>query len=347
MRNNGFRISVCCAFVVIASALHASGALVYGDDLTARSSSFKFITIDMPAPNGQLGFTSLSDINDQGEITGGFTDSNLGPYGFLLDKKMTATDVRCSKDVVSVQPQSLNKHGEIAGFATVITDTIRIPVAPFKIVMTKLSGFIKNKKGRCLILDFPGANLTEATSVNDDGQVVGDYRDAAGKFHGFFWDAGLFLTIDVPLADARFTAATAINNVGQIVGFYIDDNVTTSFPNGHTHGFIYDNGVFTAFDFPGAVETAAAGINDHGVILGTYEDANLDGRSFLLQDGKFSTFAVPFSAVFATEVSGINNKGQIVGRYIEYNPSDPVTPYFSHGFVGTPKTDLKLVAQRQ
>jgi hypothetical protein len=67
----------------------------------------------------------------------------------------------------------------------------------------------------------------------------------------------------------------------------------------------------------------------------------------MLQDGKFSTFAIPFAAVFATEVSGINNKGQIVGRYIEYNPGDSVTPFLSHGFVATPKTNLKLVAQRQ
>jgi uncharacterized membrane protein len=347
MRNHGLWVSACLAFLVIISALQASVGLVFGDDITASPPSFTFITIDMPTPNGQLGFTSLSDINDQGEITGGFTDGNLGPYGFLLNKKMRSTDVRCSKNVISVQPQSLNKHGEIAGLATVITDTIRIPVPPFKMVITKLSGFFRDKKGRCTILDFPGANLTEAISVNDDGQVVGDYRDAAGKFHGFFWDAGLFLTIDVPLADARITAPTAINNVGQIVGFYFDNNVSPSFPNGHTHGFIYDNGGFTAFDFPGAVETAPADINDHGVILGTYEDANFVGRSFLLVDRAFTTFAVPFSAVFATEVSGINNKGQIVGRYIEYNPDEPVNPYLSHGFIATPKSDLKLVVQRQ
>ena len=345
MRNNRLWVSICLAFMVIVSALHASVALVFGDDPTARSPSFNFITIDMPTPNGQLGFTTLSDINENGQITGGFTDSNLGPYGFLLDKKKRATNIRCSRDVVSMEPQSLNKHGEIAGFATVITDTIRIPVPPFKIVITKLSGFFRDKKGRCTILDFPGANLTEATGVNDDGQVVGNYRDAAGNFHGFFWDAGLFLTIDVSFADARITAPTAINNVGQIVGFYYDNNMTPSFPNGHTHGFIYDNGVFSAFDFPEGVETSPADINDHGVILGTYEDANFVGRSFLLQDGAFTTFEVPFSAVFETVVTGINNKGQIVGRYIEYDPADPVTPFLSHGFIATPKNHLKLVAQ--
>jgi hypothetical protein len=345
MRNKRLWVSICLAFLVIVSGLHPSVTLVFGDDLTASSSSFKFITIDMPTANGQLGFTALSDINESGVITGGFTNSTLGPYGFVIDKKRRSTDLRCSKDVVSIEPQSLNKHGEIVGFANVITDIIAIPVAPFEIVITKLSGFFRDKRGRCTILDFPGANLTEATGLNDDGQVVGNYRDSAGKFHGFFWDAGLFLTIDVSFADARITAPTAINNVGQIVGFYFDNNVTTSFPNGHAHGFIYDKGVFSVFDFPQGVETYPADINDHGVILGVYEDANFVGGSFLLQDGTFTTFEVPFSGVFATAVSGINNKGQIVGRYIEHNPDDPINPFLSRGFIATPKTKLKLVAQ--
>jgi hypothetical protein len=146
MRNNRLWVSICFDFLLIVSALHASVALVFGDDPTARSPSFNFITIDMSTPNGQLGFTTLSDINENGQITGGFTDSNLGPYGFLLDKKKRATNIRCSKDVVSMEPQALNKHGEIAGFATVITDTIRIPIPPFEIVITKLSGFFKIKK---------------------------------------------------------------------------------------------------------------------------------------------------------------------------------------------------------
>jgi uncharacterized membrane protein len=321
-------------------------ALVFGDDLTVNAPSYSFTTIDMPASQGQLGFTTLADINEKGEITGGFTDSNLGPYGFLLDKKRRSTDIRCSKDVVSTEPQSINKHGEIAGFATVITDRIKIPVPPFVILITKLSGFFRDKKGRCTILDFPGANLTEAIGLNDDGQVVGDYRDIAGKFHGFFWDAGLFLTIDVPFADATTTAPTAINNVGQLVGYYFDNKVTASFPNGHTHGFIYDNGVFSAFDFPDGLATLPTDINDHKQILGIYGDANFVGRSFLFQDGSFTSLEVPFSEVFATQVSGINNKGQIVGRYIQRNPSDPVNPFLSNGFVASPRSD-KLVAQIQ
>jgi probable HAF family extracellular repeat protein len=329
--------------ILIMLALQTIVGVVFGDTTApAAAPAYTFITIDIPTLNEQLGFTHLADINEKGEITGGFTNSILGPYGFFLDKKVRSTEIRCSKDVVVTEPQSINKHGEIAGFASVIIDRIKIPEPPFEILVTKISGFFRDKKGRCTILDFPGANLTEAVGVNDDGQVVGDYQDSDGKFHGFFWNAGLFLTIDLPFPEATLTAPTGINNVGQMVGFYFDNNATESFPNGHAHGFLYDNGTFTSFDFPDATATLPADINDHGQVVGIYGDTDFVAHSFVLDDGAFKDFDVSLPGVIATQVSGINNRGQIVGRYLESNPSDPVNPSFSHGFIATPGP--KLVA---
>jgi probable HAF family extracellular repeat protein len=310
------------------------------------ASSYTFSTIEVPLPNRQLGFTSLADINEEGQITGGFTNSDLGPHGFLLNfkKKVHSTKIRCSgKDVVVTEPQSINSHDEIAGFVSVIVERIKIPQSPSKILITKISGFFRDRRGKCTILDFPGANLTEAIGVNDDGQVVGHYEDANGIFHGFFWDAGQFLTIDVPFPEARLTAPSGINNIGQIVGFYFDNNVTESFPNGQAHGFLYDNGSFTSFDFPDAVATLPVDLNDNGQIVGIFA-ANNDsiGRSFLLDAGRFTTLDVPFSGVVATQVSGINNRGQIVGRYIKSNPDDSVNPFLSYGFVVTPDVNSML-----
>jgi probable HAF family extracellular repeat protein len=194
------------------------------------------------------------------------------------------------------------------------------------------------------LLDFPRANLTEAVGINDDGQVVGDYRDASGRFHGFFWDAGLFLTFDVPFPEATLTAPTAINNVGQIVGFYFDNNVTES-PNGHVRGFLYDNGFFSSFDFPGATATLPLDINDRGQIVGIYADTEMVAHSFLLEDETFTTFEVPFPGVVLTDVSGINDRGQIVGRYLERNPDDVFNSFFNHGFIATPKSEPKSKSQ--
>jgi probable HAF family extracellular repeat protein len=182
--------------------------------------------------------------------------------------------------------------------------------------------------------------LTEASGVNDSGQVVGDYRDATtGIFHGFLWDAGQFFTIDVPFSEASSTAASGINNIGQIVGHYFDENV------GHDRGFLYNDGIFTSFDFPGAVVTIPFDINDNGQIVGLFVlGTGSDASSFILDDGTFTTLDVPFSGVLFTQLRGINNQGQIVGRYVQSNPDDPVNPFPSHGFVASPNVNAPLVA---
>lgn len=339
MRLNIWIVSLLCS--ILALVLHPSSALLLAAD---GAPAYRFVTLDIPTPKGQFGFTTLADINESGEISGGFTDTNLGAFGFILDKKMRQIEVRCSKDVIGTVPQAINKHGEIAGSATVVIQRIPIADPPFEILITKTSGLYRDKRGRCTLLDFPSAILTEAVGINDDGQVVGDYRDKQGNFHGFFWDAGLFLTIDVTFPGATVTGPTAINNAGQIVGYYFDNNVSATFPNGHTHGFIYDKGAFSAFDFPDGSATFPADINDSGHIVGVYSDADFISRSFLLQNGQFTKLDVGLADTFTTEVSGINNKGQIVGRYTQHNPADPVNPFPSHGFVGLPKNRFKPLA---
>src|SRR5262245_3506544 len=317
MRKNTRRFFFTLAIIIL--ALHPVVGLAFGDTSVIEPPSFSFINIDIPNTSEELGFTTLADINNDGEITGGFTNSS-GP-GFLIDRQFRSIDVQCpataSRDLPA-QPQSINKRGEITGFCT---------------VGARLHGFFRNEKGKYTLLDFPDANLTEATGINNDGQVVGDYRDSSGKFHGFFWDAGLFLTFDVPFPEAT-TGPNGINNVGQIVGFY-DDNT------GGRHGFLYDRGIFISFDVPGSRLTAPTDINDHGQIVGVYVDDDDILKSFLLENGRFTTIDVPFPGVIFTDVSGINNRGQIVGRYLTSNPGDPVNPFLNHGFIATPESEPK------
>jgi len=134
------------------------------------------------------------------------------------------------------------------------------------------------------------------------------------------------------------TGPTGINNVGQIVGFYDDQS-------GARHGFLYDRGAFTSFDFPGSQMTAPADINDRGQIVGVYADADNIGliHSFVLDDGRFTPFDVPFPNVIFTDSRGIDNRGQIVGRYLVRNPdpSDIDNPVLNHGFIATPETEPK------
>jgi len=248
-RKNPCCLCAAATLAIIILALHPLVGLAFEDTSATQAVSYSFISIDIPNSSGDLGFTSLADINNDGEITGGFTNSS--GFGFLLGETFRSTDIQCSggtNAVLNAQPQSISKRGEIVGFC---------------FTGGRLHSFFRSKKGKYTLLDFPSALLTEAVGINDDGQVVGDYRDSAGRFHGFFWDAGLFLTIDVPFPEATLTSPNGINNVGQIVGFY-DDNT------GGRHGFLYDRGNFISFDLPGSRLTAPTDINDDGQIVGVY-----------------------------------------------------------------------------
>ena len=66
--------------------------------------------------------------------------------------------------------------------------------------------------------DFPEAATTTALGINSEGDVVGGYKDAQGKHHGFLFRGGTFTSIDFP--GAISTDARGINPDGDIVGSY-------------------------------------------------------------------------------------------------------------------------------
>src|SRR3954451_15402239 len=119
--------------------------------------------------------------------------------------------------------------------------------------------------------------------------------------------------IDVPGALSTF--ACKINNVatnsnsGDIVGYYSIDGVSM-------HGFLLTGaGSLTSFDFPGASNTFAFGINDLGQVVGKYNIDAGEYHGFLLEGGVFTS--IDFPGAKATTASDINNAGQIVGSFTD------------------------------
>jgi hypothetical protein len=51
------------------------------------------------------------------------------------------------------------------------------------------------------------------------------------------------------------------------------------------HGFVYRNGTFSSFDFPGAIATLNQGINPRGVVVGIYMDRAGRRHGFLAPRG--------------------------------------------------------------
>jgi probable HAF family extracellular repeat protein/YD repeat-containing protein len=81
---------------------------------------------------------------------------------------------------------------------------------------------------------------------------------------------------------------------------------------GAGRGFVTDGVTFTPIDIPGALGTAAYGINTAGQIVGYFWDAT--GYHGFLRDGAtFTTLDVP--GAIDTYALGINTAGQIVGYF--------------------------------
>src|SRR5712664_340423 len=118
-----------------------------------------------------------------------------------------------------------------------------------------------------------------------------------------------FRAIDVP--GAAGTVAGLSNATGQMVGLYSEQDPTLS---RSSHGFLLQQGAFTAIDFPGTTATTdASAINAGGDIVGSYTGASGSFHGYLLSGGTFTSFDFPGSA--QTQAIGINNRGQIVGPY--------------------------------
>ncbi len=106
---------------------------------------------------------------------------------------------------------------------------------------------------------------SQATGVNNSGEVVGFYQsDMTGHFSAFT-DIGGAITPFLAFG-SQFTQALGVNNLGQIVGDYVD-------AGGVTHGFLDSGGVFTTLDPAGSLNTVINGINDQGQVVGFYVNA--------------------------------------------------------------------------
>jgi probable HAF family extracellular repeat protein len=107
---------------------------------------------------------------------------------------------------------------------------------------------------------------SNASGINNAGQVVGVFEDAIGR-HGYVYDGSRFIVIDFP--DARSTALLGINDRGVVVGQANGPN-----PEERPFGFMFDGKTYTIIEDPvlGRSLTASS-INNVGRVVGLFEDA--------------------------------------------------------------------------
>jgi len=144
-----------------------------------------------------------------------------------------------------------------------------------------------------------GGSESEATAINDLGQVVGHSLTASGgaNRNPFLWENGNMIDLGVILGTA---IPTDINNAGLVVG------------GGSTGGFLLDNGIIV--DLGGISPDA---INNNNQIVGDstsgqaalWQDGNIFNLNNLIDDGNWSLL----------RASDINDTGEIVGVGINPN----------------------------
>jgi len=163
-----------------------------------------------------------------------------------------------------------------------------------------------------------GTEGTFAASINNRGEICGDYANTMFEPHGFVRSSeGQITKFDAKAGD--LTIPQAINNKGEIVG-------QGEFSNpGQAYGFIRSSdGTITTFSAPGADGTYPVGINDRGWIAGSYQNQEGGfGNAFLrspkgsfLEKRQTRTY-VSASALNNSEVTtGGIQKG--IGHYVAY-----------------------------
>jgi uncharacterized membrane protein len=129
---------------------------------------------------------------------------------------------------------------------------------------SRLHGFVRQGKNNYNTMDFPGASETSVNSINSRNELTG--QTSPPFISAFLFSNQQWLDFYYP--GAFTTTGDGINNLGQIVGIWNPQD-----PTQPQQGFLRNaDGSFQPINFPGSSGSAALGINDQGVLVGSYSD---------------------------------------------------------------------------
>ncbi|MBV8511219.1 MAG: hypothetical protein JO289_13765 [Xanthobacteraceae bacterium] len=190
-----------------------------------------FKTIDVPGASA----TDITGINDRGQFVGVYEDST-GPHGFVdTNGSFTTLELPGTTNGPPLLPLGINDRGQIDGLF--FEDRGMGGPPPNGLLA---HGFL-DTNGTFTTIEPPGAAFTEASGINDRGQIVGVYGADAVATHYFLDTRGTFTNIGVPVSPpetfaqaftqpATLAPVVDINNRGQIAGTFTDST--------GTHGFV-------------------------------------------------------------------------------------------------------------
>jgi probable HAF family extracellular repeat protein len=226
--------------------------------------------------------TSVFDINDAGHVVGSYQVGSID-YGFFYDgTEYTTIAVSGAEETMAY---GINNAGHIVG--------------TYEDSEENQLGFLYNGTDYTTIA-VPGSDETFACGINDNGQIIG-FCDAGT----FIYDGNDYQIIDIPISFLK----NDINNAGQIVGNFLLGVGEVAY----ICGFLYEGGHYITLYNIG-VSTLAMGINDAGLVVGSYGDEFFAFSHGFIDDGTdYQTIDMDGASMIL--LMGINNAGEIVGFY--------------------------------
>lgn len=253
-------------------------------------------------------FNQLLGINNSGQIAGYFGIGSAGHpnQGYTIMPPYSQGSYTYENFPGSVQTQvtGLNNSGVNVGF--------------YADANNNNFGFVDKNGTFTAVIDPNTPNPTPGTpsgmnqllGINDHGIAAGFYLDAAGNTHGYLYNTNTSGFTAVNVIGAVSVTATGINNNGVISGFYST--------GGQTFGFLLNGSQLTSFEQTGSTNTMFLGVNNNGLAVGTFMDANgiQHGIEYDVATGKSTIIDDPLG-LGGTVLNGINDKGQLVGFYTD------------------------------
>jgi uncharacterized membrane protein len=236
----------------------AHGFLLYQGRLT---------TFMFPGSTG----TSVSDMSRNGIIVGGYSTKDGKGHAYMVHAGGFRTITLPGFPNSDLTVTGVNSNGDVVG--TINSDTLPV------------NGFLLHN-GKVTILSFPGADVTQPTSINDEGVVVGGYLvQSVNSNPAFMWKDGVFSNIKPPDSIPEpFVFANKISNSGVVVGSYQPESGGT--------GFALENGTYTKIDAP-------AGFEDMSILaVNKFDNILIEATQISQQVGKTFSFKGFCAAAF-------------------------------------------------
>lgn len=149
------------------------------------------------------------------------------------------------------------------------------------------------------------------TALNEKGQAVGTWTDAAGVQHAWAWDGARMIDLE---AETGWTAsaATGINESGEVVGTFREA------ADACTRSFHFRIGEARARRLVEDCDHRARDVNDAGTVLVSAPPVDpLAGTEGYLLDGQTRRRLLPEGTLFTQTLVRLNNREQVLGAIYE------------------------------